>query len=102
MELLQSRQIIRDQVGAQPIVIFYDKASDRVRCFLVGALPQEATLELGENRLQERGLGLAWDLSGKPTAGTKTALTSVRVVRQWWLAWSEYHPRSPIYEGGQL
>jgi hypothetical protein len=102
MELLQRRQLLRDQVGTQPIVIFYDKASDRVRCFLADALSQEATLELGENRLYEPALGLAWDLSGKPAAGTKTALTPVRVARQWWLAWSEYHPRSPIYEGGQL
>ena len=99
MELLQSRQILRDQVGTHPIVIFYDKASDRVRCFLADALSQEATLELGENRLQERALGLAWDLSGQPMAGTKTALTPVRVERQWWLAWSEYHPGNPIYEG---
>jgi len=100
MELLQRRQIIRDQVGTHPIVIFYDKASDRVRCFLVDALSPEATLELGKNRLHERALGRAWDLSGKPMAGTTTALTPVRVQRQWWLAWSEYHPRSPIYEGG--
>ena len=99
MELLQRRQIIRDQVGTHPIVIFYDRASDRVRCFLVDALSPEATLELGKNRLHERALGLAWDLSGKPMAGTQGALTPVRVVRQWWLAWSEYHPRSPIYEG---
>jgi len=100
MELLQSRQIIRDQVGTHSIVLFYDKASDRVRCFLVDTLSQEATLEIRENRLHARSQGLSWDLSGRPIAGTPAALMPLRVERQWWLAWSEYHPGNPIYEGG--
>jgi hypothetical protein len=97
MNVLQRRKIIRDQIGGQPVVIFYDATSDRVRCFSAGSLPSEMALKLQENRLRDPATGLAWDFSGKPTGGTKNALSPVRVYRQWWLAWSEYHPGSLIY-----
>jgi hypothetical protein len=97
MEVLQRRIVIRDQVGSHPVVIFYDASSDRVRCFSTGSLPLKAALEIQENRLRDPATGLAWDFSGKPTGGTKNALAPVPVQRQWWLAWSEYHPGSVIY-----
>jgi len=97
MNILHSRLIIHDQVVKHPIVIFYDAPSDRVRCFSMDALPQGTNLEIHDNRLHDPGTGQAWDLSGKAVVGTKTALVPVRVQRQWWLAWSEYHPGSQVY-----
>lgn len=98
MDILQDRQIINDQAGDKLIVIFYDSSSDRVRCFSMDTLSQRTTLEIRENRLHDSATGQSWDFSGKAIAGTKYALTSVRVLRQWWLAWSEYHPGSLVYE----
>jgi hypothetical protein len=97
MEVLQSRQIIHDQVGSHRIVIFYDAASDRVRCFAMDMLPHGTTLEIHKARLHDPATGHEWDLSGNAVAGTKEALQPVGVQRQWWLAWSEYHPGSLVY-----
>jgi len=94
MEVLQGCQIINDQVGNQSIVIFYDSSSDRVRCFSLDTLPQRTTLEIRENQLHDPVTNRSWNFSGKATAGTRDTLTPVRVQRQWWLAWSEYHPGS--------
>jgi len=100
MDVLQKRRIIRDQVGDHPVVIFYDASSDRVRCFSTGSLPPKTVLEMQENLLCDPATDQGWDFSGNPMTGTQDALTPVRVLRQWWLAWSEYHPGASIYEEG--
>jgi hypothetical protein len=97
LDVLQNQLIIHDQVGSHPIVIFYDAFSDRVRCFSMDTLPKRTTLEIHANQLHDPQTGHAWDFSGMPVAGTKNALTPLRVQRQWWLAWSEYHPGSLVY-----
>ena len=97
MDVLQSCQIIHDQIGNHPIVIFYDASSDRVRCFSMDAFPQGTTLEIHDNRLHDPATGQAWDFSGKAMAETENALAPVGVQRQWWLAWSEYHPGGQVY-----
>jgi hypothetical protein len=97
MDVLQECLIINDQVGSQSIVIFYDSASDRVRCFSLDTLPQGTTLEMRAALLHDPIAHRSWDFSGKAIDSGKDALTPVRVQRQWWLAWSEYHPGSPIY-----
>jgi hypothetical protein len=97
MDVLQNCLIINDQVGSQSIVIFYDASSDRVRCFSIDTLPQRSPLEMRENQLHDPAAHRSWDFSGKAIDGGRDALTPVRVQRQWWLAWSEYHPGSPIY-----
>jgi hypothetical protein len=97
MEVLQRRLIIHDQVGKHPIVIFYDAPSDRVRCFSMDALPQGTTFVIQDNRLHDPVSGQDWDFSGKAKDGTKNALTAIRIQRQWWLAWSEYHPGSQLF-----
>lgn len=97
MQVLQDCLIINDQVGSQSIVIFYDPSSDRVRCFSVDTLPQGSPLEMRENQLYDPAAHRSWDFSGKAIDGGRDALTPVRVQRQWWLAWSEYHPGSLIY-----
>ena len=96
MDALQGRQIINDEVGGRPIVIFHDSSSDRVRCFSTDSLPRGTSLEMRGNRLRDPATDQSWDFSGKATAGSMNALTQIRVQRQWWLAWSEYHPGSLI------
>jgi hypothetical protein len=97
MDVLERVKIINDQVGSRAVVIIYDKSSDRVRCFSTGSLPPKTLLRMRENLLCDPATGQSWDFSGKPAAGAKDALTPVPVERKWWLAWSEYHPGSPIY-----
>ncbi len=98
MDLLQKQMIIRDQVGGHPVVIFYDAPSDRVRCFSLEALPPGAAVEIRANQWRDPATGQAWDFSGRPVARGRDALPPVRVERKWWLAWSEYHPGSLVYE----
>jgi hypothetical protein len=100
LDVLKKRQVIHDQVGHRPLVIFYDAASDRVRCFSTDMLPQGTILELQPGRLVDPKTGQAWDLSGKGLTGTKSALNPLGVERKWWLAWSEYHPGSRVYTEG--
>jgi hypothetical protein len=96
-DVLQSHRIIHDHIGNTSIVVFYDSVSDRVRCFSTDTFPQKITLEMHDNQLRDPETGYAWDFSGKAIAGTKIALKPVRAERQWWLAWSEYHPGSRVY-----
>jgi hypothetical protein len=61
---------IKDTVAGVPVTLVYDKKADRVRAF-----------------------------AGKSQASTEedARLEPIPIVRQWWLAWSEYHPESDLY-----
>ena len=62
---------IKDRVAGVSVILLYDKKADRVKAFA------------------GKGQGSNEDV---------TQLEPIPVVRQWWLAWSEYHPGSDIFE----
>jgi hypothetical protein len=98
LDILQERGIINDVVEDHAIVIFFDPSSDRVRCFSLDGLPQKPTLKMRENQLKDPEKGLSWDYSGHALKGAVDALKPVNVQRKWWVAWSEYHPGSLLFE----
>jgi len=61
---------IKDTVAGIPVTLVYDEKANRVKAFAEG--------EKGAKEDHAR-------------------LEAIPVVRQWWLAWSEYHPGSDLY-----
>jgi hypothetical protein len=62
---------IKDMVAGIPVTLVYDKKANRVKAFA------EKEKRSKEDHAQ---------------------LEPIPVVRQWWLAWSEYHPESDLFE----
>lgn len=62
---------IKDTVAGIAVTLVYDQKADRAKAFA----------EMGE--------GPKEDLASRK---------AIPIVRQWWLAWSEYHPESDLFE----
>jgi hypothetical protein len=62
---------IKDTVASIPVTLVHDKKANRVRAFAEK-----------EKRSKEE----------------HDQLEAIPVVRQWWLAWSEYHPESDLFD----
>jgi hypothetical protein len=97
LELLKQLHLIHDRISDTSLVIFYDPASDRVRCFSTAALPPGTSFEFTPGLLVAPATGHSWDLSGLPLGEGFPALASLPVTREWWLAWSEYHPGTVLH-----
>ena len=82
---LIEKGMITDNIGGVPVALVYEEKADRVRAFKKPGKGRQA--------LQEPGNGSENWFAGKPEQGE-----SIPVVRQWWLAWSEYHPGSELFD----
>jgi Protein of unknown function (DUF3179) len=67
---LKEQGTIKDTVAGTAVTLVYEKPADRVKAFI----------EI---------------MNGKE--GDTARLEAIPLVRQWWLAWSEYHPASDLY-----
>jgi len=62
---------IKDIVAGIPVTLIYDKKADRVKAFIE---------------------------KEKRSKADHAQREAIPVVRQWWLAWSEYHPESDLFD----
>jgi|GEM_PF-2257574 hypothetical protein len=93
LEILRERRLIHDELNEKPVALLYDAGEDRVSAFL---LPQAARLELQGNQLIA---GVQrWNLLGKPLSEDTLPLRPLAVRRERWLCWSEFQPRSSLYQ----
>ena len=68
LKMVVERGMINDRIAGIPVRLIFEEKEDRVKAF---------------------------KLSGE---GSESGMEVLPVVRQWWLAWSEYHPHSELYE----
>jgi hypothetical protein len=84
LKTLVAKQIITDTLGGVPLVLVYEPDADRVRAFrrsdIDNVAPQCPLEELA-----------------RLIADNKDKFEPIPVARQWWLAWSEYHPGTGLY-----
>ncbi len=100
LSLLRQQRVVNDRVGGTPIAVVCDIDTDRVRAFDRRADGTEATLVLEDGLLADAGHARRWTLRGEPVAGQQgEGLHPIPITRQWWLAWSEFHPGTSVYLG---
>ncbi len=93
MEVLRERHLIYDELNEKPVVLMYDAGENRVRAF---ALPQAMRLEWREDQLIAGAQ--RWNLQGEPLSENTPPLRPLAVRRQVWQCWSEFQPRSSLYQ----
>ncbi|MSP13284.1 MAG: DUF3179 domain-containing protein [Chloroflexi bacterium] len=98
LERLHRKHMVNDRLGGQPITVVCEPGGDRVRAFTLppgvtqlSMAPDGVTLCTPENMLR-------WDRRGRLLAGASQDLEPVAVEREWWMAWSEFHPGATIYQ----
>lgn len=96
LEVLREHHLIQDELNEKPAVFLYDSGEDRVRAFL---LPQRMRLEWQGDQLiagTQR-----WNLQGRPLSKDTPPLQPLAVRRQLWQCWSEFQPRSSLYQSSE-
>ena len=95
-------RVINDLVGAVPVVVVYDGASQSAAVFrrdpggrLLSFEPGAAALELLDEQTASR-----WDgLSGASVSGSLegTSLEQIPVTFAFWFAWSSFYPETELF-----
>jgi len=81
---LVEKKTISDNIGGVPIMLIYEEGANRVKAFrLPKGQESQTALEGGRVRITEEVIMRS---------------EKIPFVRQWWLAWSEYHPNSELFE----
>ncbi len=100
LDLLRREHQVNDSLGGQPFCLFFDPSSQQVRAFrrpeIVCGRPE---LYLTGSTLTTSDGACRWDRSGRPLQANQPELERVRVERQWWLGWVEFHPGTSVYRG---
>jgi hypothetical protein len=99
IETIRRHQVINDVLAGIPIALAINPARDGVRAFRRDTSGGALTLRASGAHLVDAGGTRRWHLNGQVASGdAETNLQPVETWRQWWLAWSEFHPGTSIYE----
>lgn len=95
--------IVNDQMGAQPILVFYDPSARTGLAFsrLVDGQVLEFYNAYPEGfQLRDRQTDSLWDLTGHAVAGplAGASLSFVPSFISEWYGWSGYHPQTTLYQ----
>ncbi|MBI3941464.1 MAG: DUF3179 domain-containing protein [Chloroflexi bacterium] len=97
LESLHRRCLINDRLGGKPIAVTYEPGGGRVRAFTLPPGVTQLSMTPDGLTLYASGNMLRWDQRGRALAGTAQDLEPVAVEREWWMAWSEFHPDATIH-----
>ena len=93
---LRRQGVINDVLSGIPIAVAYDPRGDRVRAFHRRIGSAEVSLVAEDATLTESEGARRWRPNGEPVGGGEH-LKAIPITRQFWLAWSEFHPGTSVY-----
>jgi hypothetical protein len=98
LSVLRDQGILNDRVGERSVAIIYDAEADRV--IALDRVVGEEAIELvaAHGGFSSPDGVMRWTLAGKPLTSGAPPLRRLRVERQWWLGWVEFHPGSEVYQ----
>ena len=97
---LQRRRILNDTLAGLPIAIVCATDGARIRAFHRPDRDRTLALTLDGQDLTDQDQAVRWNLKGEPRHGAYAArLPMIPVQREWWMAWSEFHPGTSVHAG---
>ncbi len=100
LDTLRTQGIANDTLGQQAISLLYDADADKVTALRRQVDNTDVTVRYEHGDLIAADGDMRWTRFGIPLSAETPALRRLRVQRQWWLGWSEFHPNSDVYEQG--
>jgi len=98
LDLIRNQGVIYDRIGENSIAIFYDVDADYVSAF--NCLVSDKSIELApaNSELSSPDGMMRWTLTGIPLTDNTPPIQKLKIERQWWLGWIEFHPTSEIFQ----
>ena len=99
------QKLIQDRVGGEAIILVTALDNQSIRAFLA-ELPEITKVpdfyrneELGGGLLRDSETGGEWNFEGCAVSGPLKGkcLAPVRIVKDYWFDWREYHPKTTLY-----
>ena len=96
--VIRNQGVIHDRIGENSIAIVYDADADHVNAF--NCLVSDKIIELApaNGALSSLNGRMRWTWMGNPLTANTPPLQKLRIERQWWLGWVEFHPTSEVYQ----
>ena len=96
-------RVINEELGGQPILVVHQPKSDTTTAFVAHANGMRLMFESANadaKELSDRETRSRWDAYGNATSGKLkgTHLEMLIMEPEYWFAWSEFHPKTMIFE----
>jgi Protein of unknown function (DUF3179) len=96
-------RVLNEDLGGQPILVVHQPRSETTTAFVARANGMRLTFDeanAAATELTDRETRSRWDAYGACTSGTLkgTQLEMLIMEPEYWFAWSEFHPKTTIFE----
>jgi hypothetical protein len=103
LDALDRVRVVNEELGGQPIVVVHQPKSDTTTAFVARANGKRLTFgeaDATATVVIDRETQSRWDAYGLCTSGPLkgTQLESLIMEPEYWFAWSEFHPKTTIFE----
>jgi len=100
---LNQVRVVNDRVGTSPVLIVHQPASDTTTAFVAEANGKPLRFRASDaqaDRLTDLETHSTWTAYGQCIAGRLkgTRLKELILEPEFWFAWSEFHPKTKLYE----
>ena len=98
-ELARTSGVVNEELGGEPIVVFYDGSGPIAVAFSRLLDGRVLTFQAEGGRILDQETGSEWDLTGSavsgPLAGSNLVQATAFVTE--WYGWAAYHPETEIF-----
>jgi len=103
LDALDRARVINEEVGGQPILVVHQPKSDTTTAFVARANGRRLTFDeanANATEIIDRETRSRWDAYGTCTSGSLKGarLEALIMEPEYWFAWSEFHPRTTIFD----
>ncbi len=103
LETFDRVRVVNEELGGQPILVVHQPKSDTTTAFVARANGMRLTFaetSAKATELIDRETQSRWDAYGSCTSGTLKGqqLETLIMEPEYWFAWSEFHPKTTIFE----
>lgn len=101
-ERLKQEAVIHDRVGAEPVLVVYDRATETTTAFsrrFEGRVLKFEVLESAPVQLREKETGSRWNIYGECIGGELKGQRLDVLIPQpsFWFSWAQFFPETDIY-----
>jgi len=103
LDALDRVRVVNEEIGGQPILVVHQPKSDTTTAFVArtnGTRLTFAETNAGATELIDRETQSRWNPYGSCLSGTLKGqqLEMLIMEPEYWFAWSEFHPKTTIFE----
>jgi uncharacterized protein DUF3179 len=103
LDALARVRVVNEELGGQPLLVVHQPKSDTTTAFVARANGKRLTFDeanAGATELIDRETRSRWNAYGTCTSGRLkgSQLEMLIMEPEYWFAWSEFHPKTTIFE----